>query len=340
MQSHPIDDEFRPQTLPAQLIGIWRRVGIADHKRLAVAVIGWASVSALVSAVIFLWQWISGNGWFPGAVNAIPWWSISLLYLIQEGLNWLGSLHLILWSQWRWPTRPSIKRLIGLGLLMSVVSILIWYPLLLGSGRFKFLLITWLNFAITFVWYVLAVRSLSPFAEFRITVPESETNDRSPKRGWSLRGLFLATFLVAVTIVVKRWVGWLRGDMSQVIPGVNWMAFDLINSGFVVAHTILLTYAAANLVVERRFRSAAILVAISGIVTVVCSIVVSLMLPSSVLQSSSHLAFFFWLARVVVLIGMHLIAFRLWQWAGYQVRATPHREPRQTQPITREPPIP
>lgn len=313
-------DDFWPQTLSEQLRGIWRRSGAGNHLRLMYAVLGWVTLSMLVSAAVLAWLWGSASGRFSSMAIGVPMWLVSLMYVIQDALIWLGSIHLVLWSQWRWPTRPSTRKLVLLALGMSVISVLLRHPPVSAAYRSDFLLFTWLQYVIFFVWYVLLIRSAATCIRFQFVTRDAVSSDPAAARSWSLRGLFLATLLVAITIVVKRWMHALQDDFSQPFSGGQFAWVEMLTQSYSLLSTLALVYAAAMIFVGRGVVVPAILIAVTVLLAIAVSVSNILLLPASVVQTDWTRILPFWALRVAAVICLHLIAFRVWRWAGYSLR--------------------
>lgn len=313
------DDDFWPQTLLDQLKGIGRRSGVEKHKRLIYAALGWALAVLLVSALQMAWLWSLANGWFSLLDDAASMWISYFLSLVHGTMIWIGGIHLVLWSQWRYPTRPSIGKFVVLAFLLSWLSIILQYPPILAPSFPGSLLLVWLRYMIFIPWYVLLVRTASTWIHFQLVSPDAGAESFASERNWSLRGLFLATLLVAITFAIKRWTSSLQGESMTPLSGMEWVWYQVMNFGYVLLNTTVLVYAAAAITVGRKLPLAGNLIALALLLYLALTVLTLLLVPASRAQGDWIVTVIAYVLHSVVIVGLHLLAFRLWRWAGYSL---------------------
>ncbi|MCM2371229.1 hypothetical protein [Aporhodopirellula aestuarii] len=319
----PIEEDFRPQTLPQQLREIWNRSGIGNHRRLWIAVIGWGIINLFLSAAIYAWHWANSAGWVPPKLNIGPigTFIFTFSYALQRNVTLIGIVHFVLWSQWRAPNRPPTWQLILGVFLFGFYSMAIQYAPFFTHTHTSIWVRSWVNYLVTCAWYVLLFRSTATFVGHQLV--EADRNDTSPNTRrdvWSLRGMFLAATLVASTIAIKRWIHvyFIETDPLS-MPGYSvWINVSSEIAEFIT--TVLLVYAVVAIVTRRGILVPASLVFASAVIDWSAMHLTSRLLPAfygraELSQQLSYIGI-----SITTIMMLHWIAFRVWRWAGYQLR--------------------
>jgi len=313
----PPSDDFRAETLLKQLRRIYRGSVVARNPRLAWGVAGWALLATLASGFLGAVIWAQALGLNSNLIrDFINHWMFSLFYIVDDELIWIGSVHLVLWWQWSTP-RPSIRRFVGLALLMSVTAVFLRTPPVIATYRVDFFLIQWLNQLLFFPWFVLLVRSSSAWVGFRWVTSKTDVSTPPAKTSWSLRGLFLATLLVAVTIVVKQWIHSMPKDNSPLFLSADFKWVNVLVQTYTFLNLLLLVNVSAAIFVQRRFRLPVVLIGLHVILTAIMAAANTVLLAGAGYSWRAPEMTLAWFTRVAITIGLHLIVFRVWRWAGF-----------------------
>ncbi|MFG0291148.1 MAG: hypothetical protein ACF8CQ_23480 [Rhodopirellula sp. JB044] len=327
------DNDFRPQTLPEQLLELWVRSGFPDHRREWLGVLGWMLAGGLAFGLGYAWLLANSAGWIPStlAVGRTGMMASLFIYTVQRSVIVTGLVHLVLWSEWH-SSRPSLKQLLVGSAAMSFFCSTLQHPIFLTAIAPTLWIRAFANYLLTIGWYVMLFRAASAWFAYELVPANSEPKarshrDRTAYRGWTVSGMLLSTTLVAITIVTKQWIHthFIETAPSST-PGYSvWinLASEMTN----ILDAFLLAYAAAALLSRRHIMIPISIIAASFAIHCVVSLFITEMLPTFYVRPEFIDLLYSISLSIFATLAMQWAAFRAWRWAGYEVHPVRSRQP-------------
>ncbi|MBB3208295.1 hypothetical protein FHS27_004123 [Rhodopirellula rubra] len=321
------EDEFRPQTLPEQIRGILIRSGFQRNRRLWVAILGWMLTGLLLASLVYLWFYANSAGWVPstlmvGRTSML----ISLLtYMLQRGFTLVGMVHIVLWYLWRSP-QPSLKHFLIGSILISVYCSTMQYQPLLTTIDHNLWIRAFANYLLTIAWFLMLFRAMSAWGRFELTPIGGGPPTSSSFRGWTLGGMLLAATLVAITIVIKRWINNYFIDTDPFSTAGYSIWINLASETGDLLNTLVLVYAAAAIAARRHAAIPMALIIGSAIIRWVISQITAELLPTFYARPELSDYLLSISVGISTTLVMQWVAFSVWTWAGYKLRVVPKHD--------------
>ncbi|EMI56336.1 membrane protein [Rhodopirellula sallentina SM41] len=247
------------------------------------------------------------------------------IYTVQRSVTVTGLVHLVLWSQWH-SSRPSLKQLLVGSAAMSFFCSTLQHPIFITAIDYTLWIRAFANYLLTIAWYVMLFRAASAWFAYELAPTDSEPKARS-HRGWTVSGMLQSATLVAITIVTKQWIHthFIETAPSST-PGYSiWInvASEVIN----VLDAFVLAYAAAAFFSRRHIMIPISIIAASFAIHCVVSLFITEMLPTFYARPEFIDLLYSISLSIFATLAMQWAAFRVWKWAGYEVRPARSGQP-------------